>query len=204
MSPASSRERTSRPSRRTVTRWQRREDLLEPVRDEEHGGAGRRAASRRRGRGGRPRRPRAPRSARPSRSPCASSDSAFAISTICCSAIERPRAIRPGSSRTPSRSKISAACGVHRARVDPAPGAQRLAADEDVLGDRQVGEQDRLLVDDRDARRRVPRPGRPSTTSSPVDAQRAAVREVHAARGSSRASTCPAPFSPTSACTSPA
>ena len=30
---------------------------------------------------------------------------------------------------------------VHRARVDPPPGAPRLAADEDVLRDRQVGEQ---------------------------------------------------------------
>ena len=39
----------------------------------------------------------------------ASSDRAFAISTICCSAIDRPRAIRPGSSGTPSRLKISAA-----------------------------------------------------------------------------------------------
>ena len=117
-----------------------REDLLEPVRDEEHGDAATRAASRRRGTAARPRPPRARPSARPSRSPCASSDSAFAISTICCSAIDSPRAIRPGSSGTPSRSKIAAACGVHRAAVDAAPGAQRLAADEDVLGDRQVGE----------------------------------------------------------------
>ncbi len=39
---------------------------------------------------------------------------------------------------------------LHRTGVDAAAAAQRLAADEDVLGDRQVGEQRWLLVDDRD------------------------------------------------------
>ena len=39
----------------------------------------------------------------------ASSDSALAISTICWSAMDRPRLIRPGSSRTPSRPNSSAA-----------------------------------------------------------------------------------------------
>ena len=46
----------------------------------------------------------------------ASSDSAFAISTICCSAIERPRATRPGSSGTPSCSNSAAAAAFIRAR----------------------------------------------------------------------------------------
>ena len=34
--------------------------------------------------------------------------------------------------------------------VDAAPGGERLPADEDVLLDREIGEQNRLLVDDRD------------------------------------------------------
>ncbi len=41
--------------------------------------------------------------------------------------------------------------GDHRGPVDAATAGQRLAAHEDVLGDRQVGEERRLLVDDRDA-----------------------------------------------------
>ena len=40
----------------------------------------------------------------------ASSESALAISTICWSAMDSPRAIRPGSSCTPSRSNRAAAC----------------------------------------------------------------------------------------------
>ncbi len=59
--------------------------------------------------------------------------------------------MRSGSMGTPSRLKISSHLAVHRARVDPAAGAQRLAPDEDVLGHRQVREQRRFLVDDGDA-----------------------------------------------------
>ena len=40
-----------------------------------------------------------------------------------------------------------------RAPVEQAEPAGRRVADEDVLGDRQVGEEPRLLVDDRDAER---------------------------------------------------
>ena len=40
----------------------------------------------------------------------ASRERALAISMICWSAMERPRQIRPGSSRTPSRSNNSRAC----------------------------------------------------------------------------------------------
>ena len=39
----------------------------------------------------------------------ASSDKALAISTSCCSAIDRPPAIRPGSSATPRRANSSRA-----------------------------------------------------------------------------------------------
>ena len=39
---------------------------------------------------------------------------------------------------------------VHRAVIDPPTARERLTADEDVLGDRQVGEQSRLLIDHRD------------------------------------------------------
>ena len=40
----------------------------------------------------------------------------------------------------------------HLAPVDPVPALQRLRADEDVLGDAEVGEERRLLEDDRDPR----------------------------------------------------
>ena len=62
----------------------------------------------------------------------------------------------------------------HRAPVDAAPGGERLPADEDVLLDREVGEEDRLLVDDRDAGVAGVAPGRsrktccPSTRSEPA------------------------------------
>ena len=82
----------------------------------------------------------------------ASSDSALAISTICWSAMDSPRA-------DPARVELHAqpreqGRGLPRAsrrRSIRRPAAQRLAAHEDVLGDRQVGEQGGLLVDDRDA-----------------------------------------------------
>jgi len=72
----------------------------------------------------------------------ASRDRAFAISTICWSAMDSPRAGRSGSIATPSRAK----------RSDPAEGAFRLAAHDDVLRDREVREQGGLLVDHGDAR----------------------------------------------------
>ena len=76
--------------------------------------------------------------------------SAFAISTSCWSAIESPRASRSGSSRTPSWSKTRGRLAPHPPAVDAAEALQRLRADEDVLGDAQVGEERRLLEDDRD------------------------------------------------------
>ena len=62
----------------------------------------------------------------------ASRESAFPISASCCSAIESPRAIRSGSSRTPRRSKIASAwlCIARRSTRRRCAG---LAADEDVL-----------------------------------------------------------------------
>ena len=68
---------------------------------------------------------------------------------------------------------------VHRAVIDPPPGAQRLAAHEDVLGDAEVGKQRRLLVDDRDTRRvsrRRPLEGH----RLPIYQQLTAVGAVHA------------------------
>ena len=82
----------------------------------------------------------------------ASSETAFAISMTCWSAIERPSAGRSGSMRTPSRRKSDSTSRAHRPAVDPAEAADGLAAHEDVLGDRQVGEERGLLVDDGDAR----------------------------------------------------
>ena len=67
----------------------------------------------------------------------------------------------------------------HAAAVDAPAGGERLAADEDVLLDREVREEDRLLVDDRDA-------GVPGTCRAveehlvPVDEDRARVGLMHA------------------------
>ena len=131
-----------------------REDLVEAVRDEQHRGAARRAATGPPRTAARPPRRTARRSARPSPARARRSDSALAISTSCWSAMDSPRAGRSGSRCTPSRANSSTVRRAHRGRVDAAQAAQRLPAHEDVLGDRQVGEQRRLLVDHRD-------PGRP-------------------------------------------
>ena len=75
--------------------------------------------------------------------------------------------MRSGSSLTPSWPNRLTDLAPHPAPVDAPAARQRLRADEDVLGDRQVREQRRLLEDDRDAgrvrlggacRRRPPRP----------------------------------------------
>ena len=81
----------------------------------------------------------------------ASSEMALAISMICWSAMDSPRAGRRGSRLTPSRANSADGLGVHGGAVDAAAGAQWLAAHEDVLGDREVREERRLLVDHRDA-----------------------------------------------------
>ena len=132
----------------------------------------------------------------------ASSEIALPISTTCWSAMDSPRAIRAGSSWTPSRAKIAAASVAHGPPVDPPPGPERLAPDEHVLRHGQVREQRRLLVDDRDA-------GRPRR-------RRAVQRDLLARRPTSAPASgwytpariltsvdLPAPFSPTRACTSP-
>ena len=127
-----------------------REDLLEPVRDEEHRAAVR---AQRLDDAEQPRRPRSLVSAAVGSSITITRAfvvSAFAISTSCWSAIESPRASRSGSSRTPSCSNTAAASRRIRLRVDAAEPLERLRADEDVLGDAQVGEERRLLEDDRD------------------------------------------------------
>ena len=80
----------------------------------------------------------------------ASSDSALAISMSCWSAIDRPRTSADGSIRTSSPSKIAGGLAAHRPPVDGPKRPGRRVAHEDVLGDRQVREQPRLLVDDGD------------------------------------------------------
>ena len=109
----------------------------------------------------------------------ASSEMALAISMICWSAIERPRAGRRGSMCDAEPGEERLGLGVHRRPVDAATGAERLAAHEDVLGDRQVGEERRLLVDDRDARGLGLR-GRAEVDRLAVEQQLAAVAAVHA------------------------
>jgi len=82
----------------------------------------------------------------------ASTNSALAISTICWSAMDRPRQIRPGSSRDAKPLEQCGGLTAHQLPVDPPPGPQRLPAHEDVLRDREIGEQGGFLVDDGDAR----------------------------------------------------
>ena len=77
------------------------------------------------------------------------SEIALAISTDCWAASVSPRAGLRTSSATPSSARIASASRNMRAPVDH--GAAALVADEDVLGDIEVGEEHRLLVDRRDA-----------------------------------------------------
>ena len=127
-----------------------REDLLEPVRDEEHRGSRAPAASRRCRTAARPRCVVSAAVGSSITITRAFVVSAFAISTSCWSAIERPRASRSGSSRTPSWSNTAARLAAHPPAVDAAEALERLRADEDVLGDAEVGKERRLLEDDRD------------------------------------------------------
>ena len=81
----------------------------------------------------------------------ASKLSALAISTICWSAIERPRTGRSESSLTPRRSSRPWTCACIARAVDALEAAERVVAHDDVLRDAQVREERRLLVDHRDA-----------------------------------------------------
>ena len=129
------------------------------------------------------------------------SEIALAISTDCCAASVSPRAGLRTSSATPSEARIASASRyICRQSGD---GAAVLVADEDVLGDVEVGEEQRLLVDRRDARGAAPR-------------RRCGWRWAGRRAGSSPRSgwwtpvmilmsvDLPAPFSPSSAWTSPA
>ena len=78
------------------------------------------------------------------------SEIALAISTDCCAASVRPRAGLRTSMATPSVGEDR--LGLARtSRASRSTCAAVLVADEDVLGDVQVGEEQRLLVDRRDA-----------------------------------------------------
>ena len=83
----------------------------------------------------------------------ASKLSALAISTICWSAIDRPRTGRSGSRlhAEPVEQALHLPCA-SRARSMRFSRVERVVAHDDVLRDAQVGEQRRLLVDHRDAR----------------------------------------------------
>ena len=77
-------------------------------------------------------------------------ESARAISTICCSATERSRTRRHRVDVEPDALRDARASPPPCAPVDEEPRA-RLAADEDVLGDRHVRGERELLVDRDDA-----------------------------------------------------
>ena len=125
------------------------EDLLHAVRDEEdrHALAGAGCATMRKSCAHLVRRQRAVGSSMIRTR--TSSEIALAISTVCCSARVRPRAGSPTSSRTSRRARTSSASRSIRRRSTISPAVA--VADEDVLRDRQVGEDHRLLVDRGDA-----------------------------------------------------
>ena len=135
-----------------------------------------------------------------------SADSALPISMICWSAIDRPRA-GPLGVEPRRRARSNSSLDLARASSPRSMRPQRAAAAarpmNDVLRDRQIGEERRLLVDDGDAR--VARVGRAVEVDRlAVDEHLAAV-EADARRASILTSVdLPAPFSPTRACTSPA
>ena len=85
--------------------------------------------------------------------------STFAISTSCWwRARASPTCVSGSSQSRPTRSSIAARLAAQLAgRVTPRRAGQ--AAHQQVLADRQVGQQAELLVDDADAGRRGPRPG---------------------------------------------
>ena len=82
----------------------------------------------------------------------ASKLSALAISTICWSAIDRPRTGRSDAQLDPEPVEQALHLAVHRAAIDAVERPARVVAHDDVLRDAEIGEQRRLLVDDRDAR----------------------------------------------------
>ena len=72
--------------------------------------------------------------------------SALAISTICSRAMPSSRTRARGDTFTPTRSQEHLGVRLHPLPVDH-PEAARLAPQEDVLGDREVGDEVELLVD---------------------------------------------------------
>ena len=83
----------------------------------------------------------------------ASEPIALAISTSCCSGMLRVSTSRSASMSAPTRVSRSRASRRRAAPVDAAPRRARLERERDVLGDRQVREQRRLLINGRDAQR---------------------------------------------------
>ena len=80
---------------------------------------------------------------------------ARAISTSCCSGMRSEPASASGSTVAPDSRQERGRALAPLPPIDAPPGASRLQAEGDVLGDRQVGEQGGLLVDRGDAQRRA-------------------------------------------------
>ena len=77
----------------------------------------------------------------------------MAISTSCCSPTRR-LATRASGSRSSAEAAEQIACGgAHALAVDHQAGDARLAAEKDVVGDGELGNEVELLVDDGDALR---------------------------------------------------
>jgi hypothetical protein len=125
---------------------------------------------------------------------------AQAISTSCCSGIERSAHLAVGARRRRGACSSSVRASAAGGPVDPAQ-AGRFEAQADVLRHGQVGKQRRLLVDAGDAergRRGVEPGGRgPPTVRTPESGWWAPVTTLMSV-------LLPAPFSPSRACTSPA
>ena len=83
----------------------------------------------------------------------ASAPMALAISTICCSGMLSVSTRRAGSIEAPIRPQELRRPALACRPVEPPPRAAGFERHRDVLGDRQVGEERRLLVDGGDAER---------------------------------------------------
>ncbi len=126
---------------------------------------------------------------------------ALAISTSCCLPIESVLTMVCGATSRPTIARYLRDSAIHRPLVDQAE-ADRLAAEKQIGGDREVIGQVELLVDQRDADVERLGDGRESHCLA-VDEHLDRRRAIGRRRRFSSSVLLPAPFSPTTASTSP-
>ena len=180
-----------------------RRDLVELVRDDDAGDALRRAGRAAGRAGARSPRRSAPRSARPGSAASPPWTAPWRSPPAAACRRRCPSTGVTGFSRRPTRAQQLGGLGVGPVPVDQA-AAGPLVAEEDVLGDRQVRAERQLLVDDDDAALlAVADAGELARLAVEDDLARRTCRAGRPRTAPSSGSTCPAPFSPQIAWTSP-